>query len=386
MANKFFIYFRKTDIFSVVVAVISVLSLIFNLFVGVTPPVGEPEIFDNVIIFIGDGMGENTLELAKQESGIDLFMETMPVRGQSETRSFNSKVTDSAAGATALACGARTNNGCIGVYPNDIFAFISYPASVTELAMSKGMKTGIVTTDSNTGATPSGFSSHTYLRSNAGYIANQQVNSGIDLIWSAASDETKANMCTSNGYAYVTTRTELLSLTNGQKSFGQFSSDLWKAESETDTPTLEEMTNKAIELLDNEDGFFLMVEGAHIDKHSHSNNVESCVEAVYEFDKAVEAAVDFASEDESTLVIVTADHETGAIKLEDDEYVYTSGSHSGVNVPLFIYGSDSLIENGQAVRNTDVARFMALSMGFGEEEFPCEVPVTDDSGLYLKAS
>ncbi|NLB36006.1 MAG: hypothetical protein GX824_01690, partial [Clostridiales bacterium] len=109
-------------------------------------------------------------------------------------------------------------------------------------------------------------------------------------------------------------------------------------------------------------------------------------EAVYEFDKAVEAAVDFASEDESTLVIVTADHETGAIKLEDDEYVYTSGSHSGVNVPLFIYGSDSLIENGQAVRNTDVARFMALSMGFGEEEFPCEVPVTDDSGLYLKAS
>jgi alkaline phosphatase len=386
MENTLFNFFRSTSIFKAVAAMITALNLLFNLFVSVTPPVGEPEIVKNVIILIGDGMGENTLELAKQERGIDLFMETIPVRGQSETRSFNSTVTDSAAGGTALACGVRTNNGCIGVFPHDVYAFVSYPANITELAMEQGKKAGIVTTDSNTGATPASFSAHTYLRTNADYIATQQVNSGIDLIWSAASDETTANMCTSNGYAYITTRTELLSLKKGQKSFGQFSSDLWRAEKETDTPTLVEMTDKAIELLDNEDGFFLMVEGAHIDKNSHDNNVEGAVEAVYEFDKAVQAAVKFAENDGNTLVIVTADHETGAITLVDDKYVYTSGSHSGANVPLFVYGSNSFIENGQVVKNIDVARFMAFSMGYADGYLPCEVMVTDESGLYRRAS
>ena len=104
-------------------------------------------------------------------------METMPLRGQSKTRSSSSAVTDSAAGATALACGVRTTNGCIGVYPYDMFGWEAVPYNLTEIAMEKGMNTGVITTDSTTGATPASFSAHTSSRGNAEDIAAQQIAS-----------------------------------------------------------------------------------------------------------------------------------------------------------------------------------------------------------------
>ncbi len=387
MANTMFNFFRGTNIFKVVIAVISALSLIFNLFVSFVEPVGNIETFDNVIVLIGDGMGENHLEIAKQEQGIDLFMETLPIRGRQETRSFSDKVTDSAASGTALSCGVRTNNGCLGVYPSDTFAFRSYPQSVTEYAISAGKMTGIVTTDSNTGATPAAYSAHTYSRGNTAHIAMQQINSGIDLILGSDCGKLNEEICNSRGYEYVTTKTELDSLQAGQKIFGQFyGDDLWKAENDSDTPTLTEMTIKALELLDNENGFFLMVEGAHIDKHSHANALSQTVECVYEFDRAIRAAVEFAQEDGNTLVMITADHETGAITFDGEKYVFTSGSHSSADVPFIIYGSDNIINNGDVIKNIDFARYTAIAMGCPANNFPYEIPVVEDSGLYLKAS
>lgn len=371
-------FLRRLGLTNRLIPLITAISLVFSLVAGLSPTPAPRDEVINVIYLIGDGMGENHLELARQELGIEFVMDTMPVRGQTKTRSFSSAVTDSAAAGTALACGVRTNNGAIGVYPYDLFALYAYPANLTELAMEKGMKTGVVVTDTNTGATPAAFSSHTSARGNAAIIASQQVVSGIDLIWGAANNETKRTDIEANGYAYVASYSELTQLTPGTRSFGQFNgSDLWKIANDSDTPTLSQMTEKAIELLDNDAGFFLMIEGSHIDKHSHSNKVAETVECVREFDNAVRAALEFAQRDGNTLVVVTADHETGAVTLKNSTYVFTSGSHSKANVPLFVYGSSNFIQNGQAVKNTEVARFIALSMGFGAYEFPRKVLVND---------
>ena len=111
----------------------------------------------NVIYLIGDGMGFNHLEKTKAERNTDLVMDTFPYDGQSRTRSFTNRVTDSAAGGTALACGIRTANSAVGVDPIDKTPKYSYPKNITELCKERGMMTGVITTDDTTGATPSSF-------------------------------------------------------------------------------------------------------------------------------------------------------------------------------------------------------------------------------------
>ncbi len=370
--KEFVDFLRKLGLLKRLVPLITALSMVFSLFYGMGAEAPEIENFKNIIFMIGDGMGENHLEWTNQELGIDLIMETMPLRGQSKTRSFSDFVTDSAAGATALACGIRTTNGALGVYPFDMYDLVAHPMNLTELAMEKGMKTGIVVTDSNVGATPSGFSVHTDARGNSDDIATQQINSGIDLIWGYASSQTKREDVEAAGFEYVDSLSKMEALEAGSRSFGQFNGDqLWRDETSDDTPTLSEMAEKALSLLDNEDGFFIMIEGAHIDKFSHNNNKENMMMTAKEFDKTVGIALEFARNDGNTLVIVTADHETGAIKLnKQGAYEFTSGSHSSANVPLFVYGSDNFIEQGEAIKNTDVAKRTALAMGFSADSFP----------------
>ncbi|NLX93325.1 MAG: alkaline phosphatase [Clostridiales bacterium] len=359
-----------------ILPIITAISMLFSLVGGLAPTPGALDQVKNVILLIGDGMGENHLKLAKQSLGIELVMETMPLRGQQKTAAFGKAVTDSAAAATALACGVRTLDGSLGVYPYDIYALESYPISLTELAMQRGMKTGVVTTDSTTGATPSGFCAHTSKRGNAADIVAQQISSDIDLIWGSANSKTEQSNVQAGGYTYISTYTELMAINKAQKSFGQFNGNfIWQTENNENTPTLSQMTTKAIDLLDGDEGFFLMVEHDHIDGFSHGNDADKMVISLQEFDNAIAVALDFAQADGNTLVIVTADHETGAIQPEGDTYVYTSGSHSGVDVPLFVYGSSNFIKNGQAIKNKDLSIYVARSLGFSAEEFPRKVPI-----------
>ena len=237
------------------------------------------------------------------------------------------------------------------------------------------MKTGVVTTDSNTGATPSGYTAHTSARGNADDISAQQLAlDDISFIWSANSDVTTEVDCAANGYTYVDTLDEFNALTPSDKSFGQFGDDTWMLDPESDSPNLEEMVTKAIATLstNNTKGFFLMVEGAHIDKMSHKNDVEGAAEAVEEFDKAVKIALDFAKADGNTLVVITADHETGAIKETNGDYVYTSGSHSSANVPLLVYGCDNFIDQGEAVKNRNIPCYIASALNI-ENAFPRKI-------------
>lgn len=328
----------------------------------------------NAILLIGDGMGVMSVEKTRAETGAKLTLDTFPVKSFSQTASFDSSVTDSAAGATALACGVRTNNGAVGVYPDDLHAQSSYPMNICEFTKSKGMKTGIVTTDSTRGATPGGFSAHTSSRNNSSSITKNQLKSSLDLIWGEKTSTCSKTKAEKAGFEYVTNYSEIQALSEGTRSFGQFDGELWRSDCGS-LPTLGQMTEKAIDLLDDgESGFFLMVEGAHIDKNSHSNNSDGMKEALLSFDEAVKVALDYAKNDGHTLVVVTADHETGGITFIDGEYVYTTTGHTGVDVPLYVYGSDSFIESDeQSVLNVEIPKRIVEQLGF--DGFPCTVDV-----------
>ncbi len=329
----------------------------------------------NVIFLIGDGMGQNHLEKTKDERKIPLSMETIETRGVSKTRSLSSAVTDSAAGGTALATGIRTSNGAIGVYMTDLTASFSYPKNITELCIEKGMLTGVITTDETSGATPSSFSAHESNRDRTEAISKDQLNSDINLIWGTSNGVVTKDAANEKGFTFISTYDEMMALSEGGRSFAQFTNNLWTLEqSDSVTPTLEQMAVKAIDILDDTDeGFFLMIEGAHIDKHSHSNNDDAMTEALQAFDNTIDAVLDYAKADGETLVVITADHETGAIMLIDGRYTFTSGSHSDAGVPLFVYGSDAFIEDGDIINNYEVPARIAYTLGFTEDEFPFEV-------------
>ena len=331
------------------------------------------ENIENVIFLIGDGMGYNHLEKTKLERNIELTLDTFAIQGSSRTRSLTNDVTDSAAGGTALSCGIRTYNSGVGVYLLDPLDVFSHPQSITEICRDNNMLTGVITTDETSGATPASFSAHATERYKSEDITEDQFKSDINLIWGTENGVATKEMATEYGYNYVTTYDEMMSLEEGSKSFAQFTNDLWGTKrSDESNPTLSQMTEKAIDLLDDgENGFFLMVEGAHIDKHSHNNESENMTEAMTEFDKAIKIALEFAKEDGNTLVIVTADHETGAITLNDNgEYEFTSDDHSAADVPLRIYGSEKLIKNGETVNNYEIPIRIAYILGFADEQFP----------------
>ncbi len=360
---------------AVVIAALTTLANVTGYF-GLEVTTEDYKTYKNVILMIGDGMGENHLKTGKQALGIEeLNMESMPIRGQSKTNSLFWQTTDSAAGASALACGIRNFNGMISTYGLDPLSVFANPKSVSEVAKDLGKAVGVVTTDETSGATPSAFSAHTYSRSNTEIITEQQLASNLDLIWGGGNGLVNEENAAANGFTFIDTATELAAFDGSTKSFGQFDfDDLKNITNNHDTPHLEALTEKAIDVLSqDEDGFFLMIEGACIDKHSHSNEMEGMIKSLNEFDNAIQVALDFAEEDGETLVIVTADHETGGITYDEanDSYYFTSGSHTNANVPLFVSESDAGFVNGAAYKNRHIGAQIGLILGAEKGSFPC---------------
>ena len=349
--------------------------VLFSGLVGFRGGVNEAQYkeYKNVILMIGDGMGENHLKATLADDPVEeLAMENMPVRGQSKTNSWPGFIiTDSAAGATALACGIRNINGQISVFALDPQRRIDTPATLAELAIENGRLAGIVTTDSTSGATPAAFSAHSSSRDGEAEISDGQLESGLTLIWGEASSSVTEAKAVANGFEYITTRDEMLALEGG-RSFAQFSG-LGNVTNPALSPSLAEMTEKAIDLLDDEDGFFLMVEGAHIDKYAHSNDRENVVRCTREFDAAIAYAMEYATDNPDTLVLVTADHETGGIKLKSGAYVFTSGDHTWANVPVFVNVTDAGFKNGGVWKNRQIGVQLGRVMGFGSDVFPTPV-------------
>ena len=343
----------------------------------------------NVIFMIGDGMGYNHLKMA-EEQGYEIWMDDAPdLRGWSHTRSADKEVTDSAAGATALSCGVRTENDRLAVFPELLRRGFVQPRSLTENAVLHGMRTGIVTTDETNGATPAGFSVHALGRGDTEDIVARQLDSDVGFIWGKAQSAATQSATEAAGRIYVSDAAQMEALSADSRSYGQFTSSLWKLQPQGNAPTLQQMSEKAIALLTegNDSGFFLMVEGAHIDKHSHNTQngvsdypekLANAAEAVKSFDNTIRAMVDFARADGHTLVIITADHETGDLRYEESNgrMTYHSGSHSAADVPVFVYGADDLFEDGAAFENYTITNMVAEKLGW-EEQFPIEDTAID---------
>jgi len=280
----------------------------------------------NIIVMIGDGMGPAVIGLTKYYSRYveeTPFLNIERVADDSSiailyTLSGSNLVTDSAAAATSLFCGIKTVNGRVGVDENN------KPAeNVLEKAQLLGKSVGIVTTTDVTDATPAGFSVHTLSRQNKQKIANQQIEKKINIIFGGGRNNFNIQKAKGLGYNVVFSREELLKIDSKNSDFvlGLFSElDLsFAGRRKKQEPSLMEMTKTALEILSkNKDGFLLLIEGGRIDHACHENNPENLIKDMIEFDQTVGVVKDFIETKkikEETLLLITADHDTGGVAL-----------------------------------------------------------------------
>ena len=326
----------------------------------------------NVILCIGDGMGFEHVTLSRHTGNApQLWMETLPVTGEVMTHSASKKVTDSAAAGTAMACGVKTDNGMIGMAPDET----SY-CSILELLADQGFRTGLVATSQITHATPASFAAHIKNRDDQVGIALQMLDNRVDVMLAGGkkywlpkdADGIRTDrqdllaQARDAGYQVITERHELAEVEK-TPVIGLFGKD--GLTTMAPEPTVAEMSGMAISLLsqNNKQGFFLMIEGSQVDWAAHASDTKRVVRQTLLFDMAVREAIDFAKRDGQTLVIVTADHETGGLEFQPDDSggikpKWTSGGHTGVNVPLFAFGPGSEKFAG-TIDNTDIPKRIA---------------------------
>ena len=283
-----------------------------------------------VFLFIGDGMATPQRMVADEFSrkigrGM-LVINTLPFHATTRTNSSSSLVTDSAAAATAIACGEKTKNGRIGM-DHDGKRNLE---SVAKVAKATGKKVGIVTSVTINHATPAGFYGNRPHRSEYYALGLDLINSGFDYFGGggvAKNDDKKSpqykgdiyQLAAKAGYKVVNTKAALLALKPGvgkvlaRGTDGYLPSSIDRNEN---VASLAEFTAKGIELLDNPQGFFMMVEGGAIDSFGHANDAAGNLHEVLAFDDAVRVALKFAEKHpQDTLIVVTGDHETGGMTM-----------------------------------------------------------------------
>lgn len=325
----------------------------------------------NIILLIGDGMGKNIIKASEVVKGDKLVMSGMPHSTTVTTYSQSvtdgkAEYTDSAASATAISTGVKTTNEALGVDPDgeDV-------ETICEFAQKLGMKTGLVARQIMCHATPAGMVIHNTSRGSYPKIMLDMVRSDVDVMFGGGSqyysEYTKIQSAVQeHKYKYITTSNELKSLSTADgKVLGLFSYDNMGAADMS--PSLMKMTAKSLELLDNDKGFFLMVEGSNIDSYEHKSDMETVLGQMQGFDETVDYVLKWAQEHPGTLVIVTADHETGGVQLPENpkpedinNTCFTSdGNHTNADVPLMTSGAQSagLCEK-ELIDNTDIAEYM----------------------------
>jgi alkaline phosphatase len=327
----------------------------------------------NIILLIGDGMGTAQVYAGFTAKKGKMNITGMPVSGFSVTYSADDYITDSGAGGTALSSGVKTNNGSIGVDAN------GQPVeTILEMAEKRGLATGLVSTSSITHATPASFIAHTANRSKYSDIALDFLKTDIDVF-------------IGGGYKDFAGRADSLNLIDSLKARGYFIARNLKEVNVKSTTRLAALlanehmpqmskgrgnmlpdaTEMALKMLDkNDKGFFIMIEGSQIDWGGHANDAAYIVDEMVDFDNAVGKALEFAKKDGETLVIVTADHETGgfgiiggSIATGDVQGAFLIKDHTATMVPVFAYGPGSEVFTG-VQDNTDIFKKCVKAFGF----------------------
>ncbi|MBN1163095.1 MAG: alkaline phosphatase [Candidatus Krumholzibacteriota bacterium] len=334
---------------------------------------GKEEHPRNIILFIGDGMGASHLTAGMIVKG-SLELERFPQGGLITTHSADKLVTDSAASGTALATGYKTYNGAISVDRDR-----KRLKTALEYAEEAGKSTGLVVTCGVTHATPAVFAAHVENRNMHSAIAEQLVSSGMEVLFgggwsyfSPAGEEPAPGRGEKDLLSLLRERmpvalsaAEFSGLGDSDRAAALLAPEELPPAGRRDI-TLREMTGKAIQILSrNPKGFFLMVEGSQIDWAAHDGDQDGIIRELIDFDDAVGAGLDFAVGEGGTLVIVTADHETGGFAVHDGSIAerivsasaFTTNEHTAGMVPLFAYGPGSQ-RLGGIHDNTFVGRVM----------------------------
>lgn len=340
----------------------------------------------NVIYLIGDGMGFGAVSsLLLSENGETGF-EMAPIIGLNETCSANNYVTDSPAGGTALATGTRTCNGFLGVGPDSVQL-----ESILKKAQKMGKKTGIVVNTTLTEATPGAFYAGVTSRKESYKIAEQFTESGVDvaigaglsafinrpdsvdmtavliekgydvyLDWKSVLDTESEKFVGILDMGDVHRRNKSRNTTASAAEGAEvcLAAKLAASEGKVDTTRFSEPTeylhkacNKALSVLEKDapNGFFLMIESAIIDGYGHNNDSEGMIEEMKEFDQTLKTLIAYVNKHPNTLLVVTADHETGgtgvtykshAINQPEGLHLnFSTKGHTGTVVPIFAYGA-----------------------------------------------
>jgi len=332
----------------------------------------------NVILLIADGMGVAHVTAAKVAFG-DLEMERFPYGGVCTTFPAGSFVTDSAASGTALATGHKTVNGAISVTPEGAIL-----KTALEYAEENGLATGLVVTCAITHATPAVFAAHVDSRDRYNEIAAQMAASDVDVLFGGGAGyftPTAAGGFRTDGRNLLDSMRERMVVVLDRDEFLDLGDDVEAAAflyakehpgtaDERPLP-LAKLVERALDILSrDDDGFFLMIEGSQIDWAGHENDKQWLLDEMADFDDAVGAALDFAESDGHTLVVMTADHETGGLTVDQgsvpDEWLgpvgWSSKSHTAGMVPVFSFGPGSSALGG-IIDNTDIGAFLIDAVG-----------------------
>lgn len=326
----------------------------------------------NIIVMIGDGMGVSQVYAGLTANKGSLNLEKSQFVGFSKTYSANNYITDSAAGGTAIACGTKTTNGAIGVDANG-----NPVKSMLEYAAENGLSTGVIASCAITHATPASFVAHQPSRKMEEEIAVDFVNSDITLFigggkkfFDARSDKNNLlEKLDAKGFQVALTMDDVKKVTSGK--LAGLVADEHPAAYPERGEFLPESVQTALTILSgNEKGFFLMVEGSQIDWAGHANDKDMAVREMLDFDRAVNVAFDYADQHPNTLVVITADHETGGMALTggdlstgEVEATYGTTGHTSVMVPVFAYGAGAS-EFAGIYQNTDILPKVLKLYGF----------------------
>ena len=313
----------------------------------------------NIILLIGDGTGLSQITLSRLAIGgasHKLAIDQMPFTGFSLTHSSDNLVTDSASSATAWAAGIKTKNKFLSITPQK-----ETVPTIPELLYSKGFLSGLVATSSITHATPAAFYAHVEPRNEEKFIANQLIESSISIalggglkFFNLADLEKKTT--------FISDKESLFdeNLKDSKRVIGLFEEGGIVRSPEK--PTQNEMTESALNFLSSNtqdcSGFFLMSEGSQIDWAAHDNDAVEMINEYRDFDDTIRAMMNFVSKDKETLLIVTADHETGGLQImsaEDNKVKvkWGTGRHTGIPVGVYAYGPGAHLFTG-TMDNTDI--------------------------------
>ena len=330
----------------------------------------------NVVLIIGDGMGLSQVSSLSMGSDRGSIFEKFGIVGFQKTHSSTDLITDSAAGATAMACGVKTYNGAIGVDVDTLPV-----ESLVERFESRGLSTGMITTASIVHATPAAFAAHEYFRERYEEIALDYLDVEIDFLVGGGQKfferrETDGANLTAvlrrRGYAvhsYFEEPLETITL-SPRRNFLYFTADNQPVSTIFGRDYLPRAAKLGLNFLDQHGnkGFFLLVEGGQVDWAGHSNRPDMLASEMADLQSAIIEALRFALLDGTTLVVVTADHETGGLALNNPEsggkrpeLHYTTNGHTASMVPVFAFGPGAYLFSG-VYDNTELHRKILEAM------------------------